>query len=90
MGQSRRFFRCKGGLNERTSRTMRGHFLVLTRSCDEFPVKGGRRTPFMLTIAVWSTIRDAMSSLAGHRLQWNLNAPMTAEGIPMSLRILLN
>ncbi len=37
--------------------------------------------PFMLAISVWLAIRDAVSSLSGHRLATRLDAPATNEKV---------
>jgi xanthine dehydrogenase large subunit len=50
-----------------------------------FRSKGVGEPPLLLSIAVWSAIRDAIGSLAGHRLPVNLDAPATPERILMTI-----
>jgi xanthine dehydrogenase large subunit len=51
------------------------------RAATIFRSKGVGEPPLLLAIAVWSAIRDAIGSVAGHRLPVNLNAPATPERI---------
>ena len=50
-----------------------------------FRSKGVGEPPLLLAIAVWSAIRDAIGSLAGHRLPVDLDAPATPERILMAI-----
>ena len=50
-----------------------------------FHSKGVGEPPLLLAIAVWSAIRDAIGSVAGHRLPVNLDAPATPERILLAL-----
>jgi xanthine dehydrogenase large subunit len=55
------------------------------RAATIFRSKGVGEPPLLLAIAVWSAIRDAIGSVAGHRMPVNLDAPATAERILMSI-----
>lgn len=51
------------------------------RAATIFRSKGIGEPPLLLAIAVWSAIRDAIGSLADHRLAVDLDAPATPERI---------
>jgi xanthine dehydrogenase large subunit len=55
------------------------------RAATIFRSKGVGEPPLLLAIAVWSAIRDAIGSLAGHRLPVDLDAPATPERILMAI-----
>lgn len=55
------------------------------RAATIFRSKGVGEPPLLLAIAVWSAIRDAIGSLAGHRLAVDLHAPATPECILMAV-----
>jgi xanthine dehydrogenase large subunit len=55
------------------------------RSATIFRSKGVGEPPLLLAIAVWSAIRDAIGSIAGHRLPVDLDAPATPERILASV-----
>jgi xanthine dehydrogenase large subunit len=55
------------------------------RAATIFRSKAVGEPPLLLAIAVWSAIRDAIGSIAGHRMPVDLNAPATPERILMSI-----
>jgi xanthine dehydrogenase large subunit len=55
------------------------------RAATIFRSKGVGEPPLLLAIAVWSAIRDAVGSLADHRLPIDLDAPATPERILMAI-----
>jgi xanthine dehydrogenase large subunit len=55
------------------------------RAATIFRSKGVGEPPLLLAIAIWSAIRDAIGSLAGHRLPVDLDTPATPERILASI-----
>jgi xanthine dehydrogenase large subunit len=55
------------------------------RAATIFRSKGVGEPPLLLAIAVWSAVRDAVGSLAGHRFPVDLDAPATPERILMAV-----
>jgi xanthine dehydrogenase large subunit len=55
------------------------------RAATIFRSKAVGEPPLLLAIAVWSAVRDAIGSIAGHRMPVELDVPATPERILMSI-----